>query len=160
MHATTPSAEPPDHDDPDLMQVLEGLGFGHWHSLLMDLCQRFDGWLVDFLQAPEASPDYRPMIDIVKALRTFPQAQAGQDVALARAIGACDFLSRAARDCWGGRICWDPFTEPYDTFAQRHPERYPYWEAQPARREAELTAWMLGHLPPHPPAATPQQGRQ
>jgi len=145
-------APQPDHDDPDLLQVLESLGLAHWHSFLMDLCQRFDGWLVDFLQAPEASPDYRPMIDIVKALRQFPKEHAGNDLEMAKALAQCDFLVRAARDRWCGRIGWDPFGEPYAAFAERFPDRYPYWEARPARHGAALTTWMLEQLPPRPRA--------
>jgi hypothetical protein len=144
MTNSQPSEE---EDDPDLLQVLESLGFGHWHSLLMEMCSRFDGWIVDYLQAPESSPDYRPLIDIMKALRAFPRDKAGDDLAMAKALAECDFLVRAARDQWRGLVCWDPFAEPYCAFAQRFPDRYPYWEAHPARGYEQLRGWMLERLP-------------
>jgi hypothetical protein len=141
---STPDSD--EHDDPDLLEVLESLGFGHWHGLLMELCSRFDGWIVDYLQAPESSPDYRPLVDIAKILRAFPRDRAGDDLEMAKAIAGCDFLVRAARDMWGGSVCWDPFSETYAAFAQRFPDRYPYWEASPARGGCALTAWMLERL--------------
>lgn len=132
-------------DEPDLLQLLEGLRFAHWHSLLLDLCSRFDGWLVDFLQQSESEPDFRPMVDILEQLRNFPRALAGDDLAVAKVIASCDFLARAARDRHMGVIAWDPFEEPYKKFAERHPARYPYWEAGPARAGAALTDWLLTH---------------
>jgi hypothetical protein len=148
VDAMTDYLQPPEEEDPDLLQVLESLGFGHWHSLLMEMCSRFDGWIVDYLQAPESSPDYRPLVDIMKVLRDFPRDQAGDDLAMAKALAKCDFLVRAARDQWCGFVCWDPFAEPYSVFAQRFPDRYPYWEARPARGHEQLRAWMLERLPP------------
>lgn len=134
-------------DEPDLLQLLEALGFAHWHSLLLDLCSRFDGWIVDFLQQSESEPDFRPMVDILDQLRTFPRALSGDDVALAKVIGSCDFLARAARDQHMGTITWDPFELTYKKFAERHPARYPYWDAQPARSGDALTTWLLSRAP-------------
>ncbi len=139
-------------EEPDLLQLLEDLGFAHWHSLLLDLCSRFDGWIVDFLQQSESEPDFRPMVDILDQLRTFPRALAGDDLALAKVIGSCDFLARAARDKHMGAIAWDPFEVPYKKFTERHPARYPYWEAGPARSGTALTDWLLTRAPLAPGA--------
>jgi hypothetical protein len=155
---TMSNPDPVEQDAPDLLQLLGSLGFAHWHSLLMELCGRFDGWIVDYLQSPESSPDYRPLVDIVKALQAFPRDKTGDDLEMAKALAGCDFLVRAARDRWCGQVSWDPFAEPHTAFAQRFPERYPYWEDHLARGEPAVTAWMLDRLPPRFGASgTPEQ---
>lgn len=134
-------------DPPDLLQLLQRLNSAHWHSVLLELTQRFDGWMVDYLDQPASSPDYRPMADMLGVLRTFPPDQAGGDLALARAITECDFFARAARNECDGPLAWDPCVESYRAFSQRHPERFPYWDVGPARPPAALAQWLAGRLP-------------
>lgn len=134
-------------DPPDLLQLLQRLKFEHWHGQLMDLSQRFDGWMADYLEQPESSPDFRPMADMLAVLSALPIDMAGDDMAFALALTECDFFARAARNECEGGLMWDPCVESYRAFSQRHPERFPYWDAGPAWPPAALAQWLVGRLP-------------
>ena len=138
LHAT---AEPP-----HLLQMLQVLHLAHWHDPLLQLCQRFDGWACDYLQQPESSPDYRPMVDVLRLVQRYQTSAAGDDESYANAVGTCDFLARAALDRFEGEVSWNPFSETYREFARRFPDRFPYWSTGPALPGPDLVSWLLEQL--------------
>ena len=81
----------------DLRELLTVLGFARWHSLLLDLVSRYDGWLADYTLAPGHEPDFGPLAEIIEVLLDFAPALDGDDAALALAITGCNFLARTAR---------------------------------------------------------------
>jgi hypothetical protein len=131
---------------PDLQQLLDSLKFGHWHSVVLALCSRFEGWWASYMADPALSPDYRPLFEAMDLIRRFPLRWAGDDKALALALSECEFLARGARECFEGQIAWDCTAETFTTFAKRHPHCYALWDAQPACGQTLLIGWMLHQL--------------
>lgn len=133
-------------DDRDLLELLQELGFGHWHSALLLLFDRYRGWLSHYWMDPGFELDFWPVGDVIKALVELPPSQAGNDLAFALALSECDFLVRLARDEVTGEV-WDALAQPYADFTSTH-RADPYWGiTQPWSTDA-FVRWMLSQLPP------------
>lgn len=134
--------KPPD-ELPDLQQLLDSLNLGHWYSVVLDLCCRFEGWWASYMADPTLTPDYRPLFEAMDLIRRFPTRWAGDDNAFALALSGCEFLTRGARHCFEGQVAWDCTTEPFVAFAKRHPHCYTGWDTHPACGQTALIGWML-----------------
>lgn len=149
---TTPSTPRQDANDTgdesaDILVLLCPLQFEHWYCLIDLLCKRFDGWYAAYEGSDESTPDYRPLYEVIAALRGFPVALAGDDSALARVLVGCEFICRSARSCWPSTIAWNPMDEPFLVFAGRHGRPYPYWASEPILPVQVWVNWLLSQLP-------------
>lgn len=141
----------------DLQELLQSLGFGHWHKFLQDLFARYAGWLTHYWMEERFEVDLWPVEDVIKVLVAFPRSEAGDDLAFAIALSQCDFFARMARDT-ATDAEWDARIESYAEFVSRH-RAEPYWGHEIPWQPREFAGWALSQLPPRDsPAAEGDSG--
>ncbi len=149
MSQAPPPANPSESSEPegqDIEALLHGLGFGHWHSLLRTLMDRYAGWLTHYWLDDRFDLDVWPQADVIRVLVNFPKAMAGDDGAFALALSQCDFLVRMARDEVSGRP-WDALSQSYADFLREHRQTEPYWGRDAPWPPEDFVHWALAHLP-------------
>ncbi|WP_201492579.1 hypothetical protein [Rubrivivax sp. A210] len=134
----------PDADGQDLHELLQALGFGHWHSTLQLLFRRYAGWLTDYWLDSKFDLDLWPAGDVIKTLVNFPRDLAGNDMAFALTLSQCDFLVRQARDELTGEA-WDALAQPYAAFRCEH-KAEPFWGHEAPWPAEAFAAWALDRL--------------
>lgn len=129
----------------DLHQLLECKGFAHWHSLLLKLLARYDGWLADYEFDPAYDPDYRPLAEVFGVLGGIAPMDAGDDRALAQALLGCDFLFRSGIDRATG-TSWDALRESYREFTTQRTLAAPLWGLELPWPAQEFISRLLAQL--------------
>lgn len=110
----------------DLQGLLNLHGLGHWHTTLLDLVSRYDGWLNQYEFDEVHDPDYRPLEEVIEAVMRLAGKSLGDDTAMAVSIYSCDFLARQAR-CRVTGEHWDPLVLNYKIWSVHRPEPEPFW---------------------------------
>lgn len=146
MEMATAQPSSASEDGMDLLELLQSVGLGHWHSLLQDLFARYAGWLTHYWWDERFEVDLWPVEDVIKVLLAFPSDRIGDDQAFALALSQCDFLARLAKDPETGAE-WDARTGSYASFRARH-QCEPYWGDDPLWQPDEFARWALAQLPP------------
>lgn len=150
---TSAPGVPCEADDPDLLELLDARQLSHWLHPLLVLCQRHQGWLADYEFDESLEPDFRPLSDVLSAVRHLPSSPAPSNRDLVDALCTTDFMFRQAVDCRDGHIPWDPLVEPYREFKRRYADCYPYWAGLAAGIHDRLLNWGRNNATsPSPPA--------
>ncbi len=126
-------------------ELLQALGFGHWHSLLESLMARYAGWLTHYWLDDRFNLDVWPQADVIRVLVNFPKALAGNDRAFALALSQCDFLVRLARDEASGEP-WDALSQSYADFLSEHRQAEPFWGQEAPWPPEDFAHWALAQL--------------
>lgn len=129
----------------ELRSLLRSRSFLHWHPLLLELMDRYRGWLADYEFEPLFDPDYRPLTEVIQVLLQLPESAWGSDQELMRALCRCDFLVRAAVHR-SSRTRWEPLLESYRNFKARFPDAEPMWELEIPWSSEQFGAWVASRL--------------
>jgi len=135
----------PEGEGQDLAELLQALGFSHWHGLLESLMARYAGWLTHYWLDDRFNLDVWPQADVIRVLVNFPKALAGNDRAFALALSQCDFLVRLARDEASGEP-WDALSQSYADFLSEHRQAEPFWGQEAPWPPEDFAHWALAQL--------------